>query len=64
MKKSKKSDKIAKNKLIKEIDSLLSKRAETLVFEEIKKSIMNNPALMSQLSQAEKSLGKGNAEVE
>lgn len=53
MKKTKTSSRTkSKEKLIKEIESSLSKRAEDFVFNEIKKEIAQNPGLMSQLSQA------------
>lgn len=62
MKAIKKEKKVQKEKT--ESDSPISKRAEAYVFNEIKKSIMQNPALMGQLAQNEKSLGSGGAEVE
>ena len=46
-----------------ESDSPISKRAEAYVFNEVKKSIMQNPALMGQLQQGEKA-GSGGADVE
>ena len=55
MKALKKEKKAVKEKT--ESDSPISKRAEAYVFEEIKKSIMRNPALMSQLAQSGKSAG-------
>jgi len=63
-KSSKKSNRIAKNKLMKEIESIFSQRAESLVFNEIKKEIAQNPALMNQLAQAEKGLTKSSGDVD
>ena len=47
-----------------EIDSLLSKRAEAFIYEEITKSIMSNPVLMSQLMQSANNMGKAGIEVD
>lgn len=58
-KSSKKSNRIAKSKLMKGIELAFSKRAEALVYDQIKKEIAQNPALMNQLAQAEKGLAKG-----
>lgn len=58
-KSSKKSNRIAKNRLMKGIELAFSKRAEALVYDQIKKEIAQNPALMNQLAQAEKGLTKG-----
>jgi len=59
MKREKKS-----SKLSKEIDNSLTKRAEAFIYEEMKKSIMSNPALMGQIAQSGKSLGKEGSEMD
>lgn len=63
MKKSKKSVRKPEAKLTKKIESSLSKRAETLIYDEIKKSIIGNPALFNQLTQAESPSGKANIDI-
>lgn len=60
MKKEKKSS----SKLSKEIDNSLTKRAEAFIYEEMKKSIMSNPALMGQLTQSGKGSEKESIEID
>ena len=59
MKRGKRALSKKSSKLLKGIESSFSKRAEDFVFNEIKKEIAHNPALMNQLQQAEKNLTKG-----
>lgn len=51
-------------KFLKHIESAFSQRAEMLVMNEIKKEIIQNPALMNQLAQAEKGITKGSVEAD